>query len=396
LDGIAIIYDRSQTDELGIRLTAEERGINLAYLPFHKVAIGFSNEGLSYNSLGKNYDRVLENSEVIVNRTQSKSRRLFASAILNALGKHVLNPFTVELACQSKIKTLATLYQNRIKIPKTLYIPCNVKEIDVNKGQRNYSKVISDLITSNLSEEKVVLKPDAGTHGRQVELVENKLDLVESLNEVETSIINPAGVLAQEFIQKWFFDLRIIVEKQRGKKAYCQPKALARGGFKEFRTNTFLGNMVFRAHLPSKVQNEAIRCGEALAGGESSWVVALDAMPDFGVDVLKDEQEIREYFVQLDEPFKDVLKVKADPTKKTNFPSYSRNIEDAYHSYMSTEAYNRIQEIIDESLVKKQDSVMFHEGNACPEFWEQTRIVAGVNVADSILSCAVSILDKGE
>ena len=393
MDDIAIMYDRSQTDELGIRLTAEEKGIDLAFLPFHKVAISFSNDGLSYSSLGRNYEKVLENSKVVINRTQSKGRRLFASAILNALGKHVLNPFTVELACQSKIKTLATLYQNKVKIPRTVYVPCNVNEMEVGTGSRNYSSLISNLITRNLGAGRVVLKPDAGTHGRQVKLVQNEKELVESLNEVETSIINPAGVLAQEFIPKWFFDLRIIVEKQRGEKAYCQPQALARGGFKEFRTNTFLGNMVFRANLPPIVQKEAVRCGEALAGGEVSWVIALDAMPNIGEDVSVDEQEIRNQFMQLDKPFEEVLKVKADPMKKIDFTSYSMKIEDAYHSYMATEAYSQIQNIIDENLVKKQDSVVFHEGNACPEFWEQTRIVAGVNVADSILNSALSVLE---
>ncbi len=265
--------------------------------------------------------------------------------------------------------------------------------MEVGTGTRNYSNLISNLITRNLGAGRVVLKPDAGTHGRQVKLVQNEKELDESLKEVETSIINPAGVLAQEFIPKWFFDLRIIVEKQRGENAYCQPQALARGGFKEFRTNTFLGNMVFRANLPPIVQKEAVRCGEALAGDEVSWVIALDAMPNIGEDVSVDEQEIRKHFMQLDKPFEEVLKVKSDPMKKIDFPSYSMKIEDAYHSYMATEAYSQIQKVIDENLVKKQDSVVFHEGNACPEFWEQTRIVAGVNVADSILNSALSILE---
>jgi hypothetical protein len=63
---------------------------------------------------------------------------------------------------------------------------------------------------------------------------------------------------------------------------------------------------------------------------------------------------------------------------------------------MSFDAYSEIQKVIDESLELNKDSIVFHEGNACPEFWEQTRIVAGINVAESLLRCAKSLLDGGD
>jgi hypothetical protein len=37
---------------------------------------------------------------------------------------------------------------------------------------------------------------------------------------------------------------------------------------------------------------------------------------------------------------------------------------------------------------------MFHETNACPEFWEQTRLAAGINLAEALLNGAQSIIDS--
>jgi hypothetical protein len=60
---------------------------------------------------------------------------------------------------------------------------------------------------------------------------------------------------------------------------------------------------------------------------------------------------------------------------------------------MASEAYAHIEGVVNETLEKTQDSIYFHEGNACPEFWEQTRIVGGVNLAEDLLACAQSLID---
>jgi len=390
---IAMVYDRSETDEMGIKLTADAMGIDLGYLPFYKVSIGFDNDGFTTRSLGQDYTEAFNEVRVVLNRTQSKNRRLFASAIFEALDKAVLNPLSVELACQSKMRTLLVLFRNGIRIPKTVYIPCNVLEARAGGGVLDNSHVISKLIVQQLGSGKVVTKPDAGTHGRDVRLADGQEELMRVLREIGPSIINPSGVVAQEFIPKWFYDLRIVVEKEKGRPGFCHPTALARGGFKEFRTNTFLGNMVFRARLPDKVRGEAVRCAEALGDGSESWSLALDAMPYIGDDKITDEEELKACFNELERPFNEVKKVKRDPLKKRDFEKYTRNIEDAYAGYMSTEAYFSIQSAIEESLERKKNSVFFHEGNACPEFWEQTRIVGGINYAESVLRCAKSFLD---
>jgi glutathione synthase/RimK-type ligase-like ATP-grasp enzyme len=389
-----MVYDRSESDEIGIRLTAEDMGIDLGFLPFHKVAVCFGNDGFSYRSLGRDYTKELEGVRVILNRTQSKSRRLFASTIFEGMGKEVLNPMTVEFYCQSKVRSLLSFHRRGVKIPETCYVPCNPREHNKGGGISDHRVVVSDLISHQLGDGKTVLKPDAGTHGRDVMLVESAASVREKLARLDSSIINPSGVIAQEFVPKWFYDLRILVEKEKGRPPICHKTALARGGFKEFRTNTFLGNMVFRASLPLSVRRDAELCGEALGGGSDSWVIALDAMPYIGDDRIMDEELLRSWFDELEVPFGRVLEAKETPDKKRNFRGYSRRVEEAYSDYMSTEAYSRISKVIGDSLSKKRGSMLFHEGNACPEFWEQTRIVGGVNLAESLLNCALSLIDR--
>jgi len=378
---------------MGIKLTAQEMGIDLEYLPFYKVAVGFDNSGFTYRSLGRDYAPVLNGVKVVLNRAQSKNRRVYATAIFDDLGKEVLNPLSVELFCQSKMRTLLAFLGAGIRIPKTVYVPCNAQEDRVGGGVLNNSEVISKLIAQQLGRGKVVIKPDAGTHGKEVTLAEGQEAVKKLLGGIAPSIINPSGIVAQEFVPKWFFDLRIVVEKEKDGAGFCHPTALARGGFKDFRTNTFLGNMVFRARLPAAVQKEAVRCGEALGAGADAWVIALDAMPYIGDERIAGDDELKSYFDALDRPFDEVRKVKRNPMKKRDFAAYSEMIEEAYARYMSTEAYAHIQAIIQESLERKRDSVLFHEGNACPEFWEQTRIVGGINIAESLLRCAKSLLD---
>ncbi|MFH0850217.1 MAG: hypothetical protein V1924_04675 [Candidatus Bathyarchaeota archaeon] len=390
---ISMLYDRSETDELGIRLTAEEMGVELGYLPFYKVSVGFDSQGISYRSLGKDYTEALRDTKVILNRTQSKGRRIYATTIMEAAGKQVLNPLHVEATCQSKVRTLLALMGKGVLIPRTVYVPCNAREESGKVGSLDNTETVCQLIEQQLGSGRLVVKPDAGTHGSGVSLAVDHEALTSLVGGIEPSITNPSGVVAQELVPKWFYDLRILVFKQRGRGAYCPETALVRAGFKEFRTNTFLGNMVFRARLPKAARRDAVRSGEIIAGPSEAWVIALDAMPYIGDDRVATDAELISRFAALEEPFSVVKKAKANPNKKTEFRAYSKAIEDAYTEYMSTEAYGFIQGVIQESLDKVGDRVMFHEGNSCPEFWEQTRVVGGINVAEHMLRCAESMVD---
>jgi hypothetical protein len=59
---------------------------------------------------------------------------------------------------------------------------------------------------------------------------------------------------------------------------------------------------------------------------------------------------------------------------------------------MSTEPYKKVKSIIEESIDKNKHAVVFHEANSCPEFWEHTRLIAGINVAVPLLKGAQSLI----
>lgn len=388
---IAILYERSETDEMGIKLTAREMGINLVYIPFHKVSICADKSGYSFRSKGKNYSKLVEDVGVVLNRTQSKNRRLFAAHILEAFGKYVINPSYVEYFCFSKLRTLLRFWKEEIPIPRTVYVPCNAHEHGVDGREFHNEEDIADLMQQELGNREIVVKPDAGTHGKRVMLAKTQDELLRVLRETESSITNPIGVLAQEFVQKWFYDLRIVVAKERGRAPHCYSKALARAGFRDFRTNTYLGNMVFGVNLPCFIRDMAVKCGEAIGKNSEVWVLALDAMLDIGEDKMVDDEYVKSELEKLVLPFDAVKKVKRDGTKKEDFSTWNAKLERAFQEYMNSEAYENVRRIIEESMEREKQSIMFHEANSCPEFWEQTRLVAEINLAVPLLKCAQSV-----
>jgi len=389
---IAILYERSETDEMGIKLTATEMGINLVYIPFRKVSIRMSNGEYSVRSKGKDYSTLVKDVSAILNRAQSKNRRLFAAHVLEAFGKHVINPSQVEYLCFSKLRTLLHFWKNGIKIPRTVYVPCDSHEYKRDGSEIHNEEDIADLMQQELGNEEIVVKPDAGTHGKKVKLAKKREELLKVIEETKPSITNPIGVLAQELVQKWFYDLRILVAKENGRTPHCYPKALARAGFKDFRTNTYLGNMVFGVNLPPHIKDIAIKCGEVIGKNSKGWVLALDAMLNVGEDKIVDDEYVKSELEKLVLPFEAVKKVKSDRTKKKDFSTWNTKLERAFQEYINLEAYENVKKIIEESVERGKQSIMFHEVNSCPEFWEQTRMIAEINLAVPLLRCAQSVI----
>jgi glutathione synthase/RimK-type ligase-like ATP-grasp enzyme len=390
---IALLYERSETDEMGIKLTAEKLGIDLTYIPFRKIALSIFKNGYGVKSKGKDYFNVVKDVAVVLNRAQSKNRRLYAAHAMELFGKKVINPSSTEFACYSKLRTLLHFWAEGIPIPKTVYVPCD--SYDTTKdGKRIHNEAdIADLLQNEIaSTEGIVIKPDAGTHGRMIMLSKNHDELVTNIQETKPSIINPVGIVAQEFIQKWFYDLRIIVFKEKGKAPVCHPVALARGGVKDFRTNTYLGNLVFDAKLPMHIRKLAVKCGKALGKAHEAWVFALDAMINVGENKIVDDEQLKSELDKAAVAFETVKKVKADETRLRDFPSWNSKLEATFENYMSTEPYARIKHVIEESVEKNKQAVVFHEANSCPEFWEQTRLIAGINVAIPLIKSARSMI----
>jgi glutathione synthase/RimK-type ligase-like ATP-grasp enzyme len=390
---IALLYERSENDEMGIKLTAEKLGVNLTYLPFRKIALSIHKDGYTVKTKGKDYTSIVKDISVVLNRAQSKNRRLYAAHTMELFGKKVINPSQIEFTCYSKLRTLLHFWKEGIPIPKTVYVPCDPYDTTRDGKKIRNEEDIADLLQNEIaSNEGIVIKPDAGTHGNMIVLSKNREQLITNIQETKPSIINPVGIVAQELIQKWFYDLRIIVFKEKGKAPVCHPVALARAGFKDFRTNTYLGNTVFDAKLPLHIRQLAVKCGKALGKEHEAWVFALDAMINVGENKTADDAQLKAELDKATAAFEAVQKVKADETRLQDFPSWNSKLEAAVQNYKSTEPYAKIKQVIEESVEKNQKNIVFHEANSCPEFWEQTRLIAGINVAVPLIKSAQSMI----
>ena len=391
---IALLYERSENDENGIKLTARQLGIDLTFLPFRKIALSISKDGFGAKTKGKDYTHIIKDTAVVLNRAQSKNRRLQASYIMEMLGKKTLNSSQIEFTCYSKLRTLLHLWKEGIPIPKTVYVPCDPSDTLKNGQEIHNEKDIAELFQQEIPlSEGIVIKADAGTHGKMIMLAKNREELIANIQETKPSIINPVGVVAQELVQKWFYDLRIIVSKEKGKQPVCNHTAMARAGFKDFRTNTFLGNLVFGTKLPSSVQDLAVKCGKALGKGSEAWILALDAMVNVKENKSVDDAYLKGELDKAAQAFLPVQTVKRDETRLTDFQTWNSKLEKAFQEYMSTEHYENIKKIIEESVEKNKSALVFHESNSCPEFWENTRLATGLNVAVPLLKCALSLID---
>ncbi|MFW6111249.1 MAG: ATP-grasp domain-containing protein [Thermoproteota archaeon] len=391
---IGILFEQLNTDEKGIKLTAKELGLNLVYIPFRKISVCFGNGHYSLESSGKDYTDTFENIDVVLNRAQSKNRRLLAANVLEAFGKDVINPSSVEFTCFSKLRTLLQLWRRDVKIPKTVYVPCNPREKKVGGGEIHNEEEIANLIQQNLGKRDIVVKPDAGSHGKDIRLANDTEDLLTILSKINPSITNPLGVLAQELVPKWFYDLRIIVYKESGKNPYCCPKAMARAGFKDFRTNTYLGNMVFGVNLSSFIQRKAVNCAEAIGKRSEAWILALDAMVDVGENKIVDDEYVKSQLQELSPHFEAVEKVEKKRREISDFSVWNEKLEKTFQKYVNSTPYQNIKKVIERSIAEGKDSMLFHEANSCPDFWERTRLVTGVNLAVPLLKCAKSLIES--
>ncbi len=391
---IALLYERSENDENGIKLTAQKLGIDLTYIPFRKIALAIGKEGFSAKTKGKDYTAIINDTKVVLNRAQSKNRRLQASYIMEMLGKKTLNSSQIEFICYSKYRTLLHLYKEGIPIPKTVFVPCDATDTMKNGREIHNEKDIADLFEAEIPiNEGIVIKADAGTHGKMIMLSSSREELEANIKETKPTIINPIGVVAQELVQKWFYDLRIIVHKEKGKQPVCYHTAMARAGFKDFRTNTFLGNLVFHAKLPIGFQDLAVKCGKTLGKGSDAWIFALDAMVNVGKNKNADDQALKAELDKAAKAWLQVQKVKQDETRLTSFESWTGKLEQAFATYKAASAYQKITDIIEENVEQNMDALVFHESNSCPEFWENTRLATGLNVAEPLLKSALSLIE---
>jgi len=388
---IGLLYERSENDENGIKLTAEELGIPLTFIPFRKIAASIGKCGFKFCSKGKDYTDTLKGVAVVLNRAQSKNRRVYAAHTMEVLGKKVINCSSIEFLCYSKFRTLMQLWAVGLPIPKTVYVPCDPQDTTKDGRKIRNEPDIADLLEQELGT-NIVIKPDAGTHGKGIVLSSNRETLLANIGQAEASIINPVGVVAQELIDKWFYDLRIIVYKEKRRDPVCHPVGMARAGFSDFRTNTFLGNLVFDAALPQHIRELAVHCGKALGKEHEAYVFAMDAMINVGKNKNAEDEALKAELSKAGEMWDPVKKVKRDDLRLRDFKAWNTQLEAAVNNYKATAAYAKVKGIIEENVDANRTRIVFHEANSCPEFWEQTRTITGLNVAVPLLKGAQSLI----
>src|SRR4030043_38069 len=181
---IALLYERSETDELGIKLTAEQLGVKLEFIPFRKIALSIHKNGYSFKTKGKDYTSPIKDVAVVLNRAQSKNRRLFASHIMETFGKKVINPSSIEFECYSKLRTLLHFWAWGIPIPKTVYVPCDPTDATRDGKTIHNEEDIANLLQQEIPiTEGIVIKPDAGTHGNNIILSKNHDELITNIQQ---------------------------------------------------------------------------------------------------------------------------------------------------------------------------------------------------------------------
>jgi hypothetical protein len=114
-------------------------------------------------------------------------------------------------------------------------------------------------------------------------------------------------------------------------------------------------------------------------------------MINVGENKSANEEELKSELEKAAAAFETARKVKADETRLRDFPSWNSKLEAAFQDYMSSEPYAKIKHVIEENVEKNKHAVVFHEANSCPEFWEQTRLIAGINVAIPLIKGAQSL-----
>ncbi|MEM1548092.1 MAG: hypothetical protein QXN75_03275 [Thermoproteota archaeon] len=369
----ALFYDNMTCDEMGIILAAEKRGITLETVDFSTF--------VNILGMGNNYS-------LVVNRCQSKSRRERASFLIEEQGGKAINPFNVEMLCNNKIFTIDRFKKFGVKTVKTAYVPFAVEK----EGDRPLyhakalEKVVKDV--EDLFKYPFVIKPERGSRGRNVMMINNRSQFETILRKWVRSLDSPAGFLIQEPVSK-AFDLRIVVSSYTGGK-YNYLAALARvSSSKEaFATNTALGAIPVGVELPKNVCNEAIKAAAAVS--QSVSVLGVDAIPEIDENTAKEiiccaekVAPIHNDIKKFKEEFSNSVKLSIE-----KFIKVREKMDTAFQRMINTSEYVRLKEALENAL--ENADLYFIEVNSRPDFYINTRNCAGIDVSEEYVRCMES------
>ncbi|MBO3808866.1 MAG: hypothetical protein FGF50_04665 [Candidatus Brockarchaeota archaeon] len=371
----AILYDSMTCDEAGIKLAAQERGIVLETVNFP----------VTVNMLGG----VGEYSPVI-NRCQSKARRERASFLLEEEGCRVINAFEVETVCNNKTFTIAKFIRNGVKTVKTAYVPFAVEKEGEKPVYRveDISKVVEGIEFS--FNYPLVVKPERGSRGRNVMLIEERKQLESVLKKWVRSLDSPSGLLVQGLVNK-AFDLRIVVVSYDGVNHVCIA-SLARvpSSREAFATNTALGAVPVGVSIPRRVRNEAVKAAAAVS--KKTGVLGVDAVPEADSEAVEKVVEYANILAPIHERVKSLKEcfsrsVRLPPEK---FLEARGKMDEAFKEMFRTPEYVKLRSFLEEVL--DDADVYFIEVNSRPDFYINTRNCTGVDVSEAYVECLEAML----
>lgn len=371
----ALFYDNMTCDEVGIKLVAEKRGIQL--------------ETVNFSTTVNILEKVSQYSPVL-NRCQSKSRRERASFLVEEQSGRVINAFETEVVCNSKIFTTTMLAKSGVKTVKTAYVPFAVEKDGETPIYRadSVKRVIENV--ESFFKYPFVAKPERGSRGRNIARIEERSQLESLLKKWVRSLDSPAGLLVQECVNK-AFDLRIVVSSYDGKKYTCLASLARVPSSKEsFATNTALGAIPVGVELSEKAVEKAVKA--AMAVSKNISVLGVDAIPEADADMV---EKVITYAEQVAPIHNGVKRFKEEFSNSVRLPlekflKAKEKMDSAFRGMLNTPEYCKLKKVLEEIL--EDSELYFIEINSRPDFYINTRNCTEVDVSEAYAKCIEAML----
>jgi len=231
-----MVIDRIRVEEKMLYQAARARGLNLSMV---------DSKDLSFNLIGQSLPEELKEVDVFIDRCVSHFRALHVSAILEAKGKTVINPYACAAICGNKLLTTLTLNRAGIPTPKT--VVAFTREAAL-RAIEEYGY-------------PVILKPVVGSWGRLVSLVKDR-ETAEAILEHREHLFPLYQVFyIQEYVKRPPRDIRcFVVGDQVVAAIYRYAPSW------DWRTNTARGGKALNCPVTDEIRELGLRAAKAVGG----------------------------------------------------------------------------------------------------------------------------------
>lgn len=235
---LGVFYTVIRPEEKWILAAAEARGIPVERLADDAVTFPLARNGFK--------------SDLVLNRSVSHTRSLYALRFFEHYGVPTVNPYEVVSLCGDKVLASLRLQEAGVPTPETVVAltpEAALKALD----EVGYP---------------AVLKPPIGSWGRLMAKVEDREE-AEQIIEHKAALGSPMHSVfyVQEFVEKPGRDLRAFVVGDRVVAAMSRRS-------EGWRTNAHLGGVAEPFAVTREVEDLALRAARAVGGG----VLAVDLM----------------------------------------------------------------------------------------------------------------------